>query len=323
MKKSKFIINKVGKLSTLIPALALTVTLKGYGLGLHKQVSQYSNEVAQSISIEQETLDYETESTKYSEKDALNNLLNILNSDLFKLENNNFPEEQVQAEINKFIKAMKSNTLKLACLYRALETYTIEKASSSSGDFIQKSDKLATRIDTQHYLHNMLDNLNLIRIGINKDEYKKIYESKKNEDCSFLLCNTTNEQDLRKDSASLLNSFKNNIPSFIYFGNENEKQLENYLIVSFVENDFQEIDFLVSKPDFNQKDCNNLLNVIYSIAETLPDMFGTESMIRGLIIEYTTQYAFNNLLDHLEKVNYQVNSFTNQTFIKDSTTLTK
>ena len=52
-------------------------------------------------------------------------------------------------------------------------------------------------------------------------------------------------------------------------------------------------------------------------------MFGTESMIRGLIIEYTTQYAFNNLLDHLEKVNYQVNSFTNQTFIKDSTTLTK
>jgi len=213
MKKNKSIINKIGKKSMLIPALAMAGLLNVHP-GTFPKVQIENTNITNSISASYDSLNFETELQKFSEENAFKTLKKILTSELNKVEVNK-TQAEVQAEIDELLKRMNHDSLQLALLYKSLEANTILNSGLCLEDIYKNSNYLTTQIDAQHYLHNMLDRLNLLRLRATKNDLNIIRQKYNDKTLSFSVSN--GERDLREETELALSDFKEDINTFIFY----------------------------------------------------------------------------------------------------------
>ena len=309
MKKNKFIINQPKKLSMLIPAIAMACALNAHPATLQQQEKENIN-ITRSISASYETLNFEAESKKFTEEKALKNLKSILTSELNDV-NVNKSQDEVLAEVKTLLKNMKDDTLDLSRMYKALEAHTVLKSGLCMEDIYENSDYLTTQIDAQHYMHNMLDKLNLLRLGATKNDLIMIHKTYNDKTLSFSI--PANGRDMRKETDSTLHAFREDIKAFIFLGHEPKNGMDNHTITSEIEMYLQEIQFATSRINFTESDYKNLVGLINKAAEKLPEeIFGKPSMRRSLIAICTAQASMNELLTNVDYLGYDLKGLIKQ-----------
>jgi len=309
MKKNKSIINKIGKKSMLIPALAMAGLLNVHP-GTFPKVQIENTNITNSISASYDSLNFETELQKFSEENAFKTLKKILTSELNKVEVNK-TQAEVQAEIDELLKRMNHDSLQLALLYKSLEANTILNSGLCLEDIYKNSNYLTTQIDAQHYLHNMLDRLNLLRLRATKNDLNIIRQKYNDKTLSFSVSN--GERDLREETELALSDFKEDINTFIFLGHEPKNGNDNHTITSEIAMYLQEIEFATSRVDFNENDYKNLVSLINKAAEKFPEeIFGKPAMRRALIAAYVSQFSFNEMLTNVDYLGYDLNGLIKQ-----------
>jgi len=304
MKKNKLIINKqkIKKLTSIIALAGMLNNPFATALQANSDVAS----LEKSISLGYETLNY-NEAT-YNEQSSMNTLKAILASNLSNVIDNNLTNEEIQKEINQHLASMSVNTLNLARMYKSLEDDTIKKSGLTSEEIYKASNKLTIKVDAQHYLHTILDRLNLVRKSSDKDSLKTIFNLYKNEYLEFSVDSTA---DMRKETNFLLSAFKSDIYTFIVLVLDNNTGRASTLaneILSYL----KELEYLVTQSEYNPSNCNYIFTLIEKIANLLPaEIFGDKAMRKGLIIEFATQHSMNTILTNLEMYGYDILKLTN------------
>ena len=309
MKKCKSIINQIGKKSMLIPTIAMAFALQGHPTNTPKQQKE-NPQIIRSVSASYDVLNFEAESQKFSEENALKTLKKILTSELNNIKVNK-TQAEVDAEINEHLKNINNDSLELARLYKAFEANTVLKSGLCIEDIYKNSNYLTTQIDAQHYLHNMLDRLNLLRLRATKKDLDIIQEKYNDKMLSFSIPN--GERDIRLETDYTLYAFKEDINAFIFLGHEPKNGNDNHTITSEIAMYLQEIEFATSRVDFNENDYKNLVSLINKAAEKFPEeIFGKPAMRRALIAAYVSQFSFNEMLTNVDYLGYDLNGLIKQ-----------
>ena len=307
----------------LIPTIAMALTLNNaYPASLPQyqqentkithsiSASEENTKITRSISASYDVLNFEAEVQKFTPENALNNLKNILTSDLNKIEVNK-SQAEVEAEINKLLNDMNDETLKLARLYKALEAHTVLKSGLCPEEIYENSDYLTTQIDAQHYLHNMLDKLNLLRLRATENDLDIIHKKYNDKILSFSIPN--GDRDLRSETEYTLYAFQEDIKGFIFLGHEPKNGTNNHTITSEISMYLQEIQYATSRVNFNENDYKNLVSLMKKGSEKFPkEIFGNESMTCALLAACFAQSSFNELLTNLDYLGYDLNGLIKQ-----------
>lgn len=298
MKKSKFIINNLGK-SKVIPALAMLTMLNTHGMSF--------NENKPEISIQRchETVSYETAAKQFSSQDSFNTLKSLLKSELKNMDERKLSQAQVDEEIALYTTKINTNILDLAELYRAMENHTIDQHGGDLDKIYQIADRTAIKVDAQHYLHDLLTRLASMRIGMNHDL---------NSDNTHLKNKTHTKSSIIDETNFYLYAFKEDINTFIFLGNDNNTELMNHEITSRINFNLNDIKYFVAQKNFTENDYNNLLAIINETAHILPkNIFGNNKEIcKSLFAVIASLYSFNHTLTNLSELGYNLNGLVEQ-----------
>lgn len=322
MEKNKLKINRFGKISTVIPAILAA------GMVNCAAATFRTSPNSKSTSLGNKTLVYEKASSNYTEEKTLNTMNEILNSDLNQMKSYDRLEANVQNEVAGYLSDMNANSLELARLYKSMEDNTI----TNSGLSTDQINKIAANggVDTpddvnvkvvrsamQHNMHMVLDTQSLIRFGADEAEITIMDEGDGNNGYSeYLRFNTKDKRDMRKESTAVLNAAEIDILNYTQYeytvNGQNGKKISNQ-----ISGNMNKIKSLVSKTNFNQNDYKNLLNLINETADLLPEaMFGTRAMRRGLVIEFASSYAMNQMLTILANLGYDIDNIKPGVFVE-------
>ena len=294
----------------LIPTIAMALALNNAYPASLPQYQQENTKITHSISASYDVLNFEAEVQKFTPENALKNLKNILTSDLNKIEVNK-SQAEVEAEINKLLNDMNNETLKLARLYKALEAHTVLKSGLCAEDIYKNLNCLTTQIDAQHYLHNMLDKLNLLRLRATENDLDIIHKKYNDKILSFSI--PDGDRDLRSETEYTLYAFQEDIKGFIFLGHEPKNGTDNHTITSEISMYLQEIQYATSQVHFNENDYKNLVSLMKKGSEKFPkEIFGNESMTCALLATCFAQSSFNELLTNLDYLGYNLNGLIKQ-----------
>lgn len=322
MEKNKLKFSRIGKKGIIIPALLAAGMLNCAAETFHKSPS------SKYTSTGNKTLVYEQNASKFNERDTQNTLQTILRSDLNQLSEYDRLESKVQNEVAGYLSNMNADSLALALQYKSLEEHTFMHSGLTkeqinyiaSNNFIgsNNQDNLKiVRSSMQHNMHMTLDTLTLIRFGASEAEISHLDEGDQHNE--YLRFNTKGKRSISKESNAVLNLAENDIINYTNYeylvnGKSGEK------ISMQISSNLQKIKKLVttiSNKQFSQKNYNDLLKIINSTAELLPEqMFGTIAMRRALITEFTSQYSINNLIFNITKLGYDIDNIKSSVFIE-------
>ncbi len=306
MKKSKFIINKPN-MKKIVPTIALLGMLNSTSLHAMTFHKSEMSKLTKSISLGYETLDYNT--ANYSDKEAINTLTAILNSDLNKLIiDDKITEKDIEKEINQHLTKLNDNTLKLSRMYKALESQTIKNSGLTSQEIYNQPSQLSNKVETLHYIHTTLDRLNLVRQRANKDSLDSVFKLFKDENLAFEI---DSANDIRIEINFLLYAFKEDIRTFLKISSGEDQEKES--LIEEIYSNLNELEYLITQTEFTQANSKYIYYLINKISEQLYSTkeFGTLSMCRGLINIYASELGNNALINNVEFFGYDVSNLTN------------
>lgn len=278
-----------------------------------------------ALSIGNKTVTYLDAADKYSAKASENTMKAIIDSDLNNVKTYNYDQEaEVKNEVAGHLADQNANTLKLAKLYKAMEESTVLESGLTDEKITEIAKNLGKgtpdsvnvyvyRSGIQHFLHLILDTETLIRFRADKAEIQSIDEyDGKNEFANKIQIkiNSDGKLDIREAMKDLLSASENYIIEYAkYEHNVNHK--DGAKIAKQIKKNFDSIKDLVAKGNLTPAQYQRLKNLIVETADLLPEaMFGTQSMRRGLIIEFASSYAMNHTFNILAACGHDINNIT-------------